>query len=98
MVAQLLAMDCDGTITWTRNCAIAEKLDAGKPRRYNDRSGRIKYTLFFHHHAKRVNIVRCNDIRALVFQHHAKRVNIVGDNDIRTHIVVAKEDGRPQHS
>ena len=51
----------------SRNCAIAEKVDAGKPRLYNDRSGRIKYTLFFQHHAKRVNIVGDNDIRTHIF-------------------------------
>ena len=63
------AMDSGGTITWTRNCAMAEQVDAGKPRRYIDRSGTINYTLNFHHHAKRVNIDRCNDVRASVFQY-----------------------------
>ena len=37
-------------------------------------------------------------VYTLVFQHHAELVNIVGDNDIRTHIVAAKEDGRPEYN
>ena len=60
-IAQL-AMDCGGAITWTRNCAIAEKVDTGKSRLYDDLSGRIMYTLVFQHHAERINIVGDNDI------------------------------------
>ena len=45
---------------------MAEQVDEGKPRRYIDRSGTIYYALNFHHHAKRVNIDRCNDVRASV--------------------------------
>ena len=70
---------------------------AGRPRRYNDHSGRIKYTLNYHHHAKRVNIDRCNDVRGSVFHYHAKRVNTVGDNDTRTHIIIAIENGGLQY-
>ena len=46
-----------------RNCAIAAKVDTGKPRLYDDLSGRIMYTLVFQHHAELVNIVGDNDIR-----------------------------------
>jgi len=46
-----------------RNCAIAAKVDTGRPRLYDDLSGRIIYTLIFQHHAELVNIVGDNDIR-----------------------------------
>ena len=45
-----------------RNCAIAAKVDTGKPRLYDDLSGRIMYTLVFQQHAKLVSIVGDNDI------------------------------------
>ena len=61
---------CQNKHIWARNCAISDglwcdeymdaklrnrlKVDTGKPRRYNDRSGWIKYTLNYHHHAKQV--------------------------------------------
>ena len=46
-----------------RNCAIGTKVDTVKARIYDDLSGRIIYTLFFQHHAKRVNAVGDNDNR-----------------------------------